>query len=114
MNIIHSNSTSKVKQGGDERTTKTVQSVRPGVREEANAVSPKKWGWSKRTLLIFALALRLVRRRIAPSPCPGGGAARASLCRQGTGWLQSWREGVWRARRGTAIAEQAPQQRKTA
>ena len=67
-----------------------------------------------RTLLIFALALRLVRRRIAPSPCPGGGAARASLCRQGTGWLQSWREGVWRARRGTAIAEQAPQQRKTA
>ena len=41
-----SNSISKVKQGGDERTTKTVHSVRLGVSEEANAVSPMKWNWN--------------------------------------------------------------------
>jgi hypothetical protein len=33
---------SKVKQGGDERATQTVQPVRPGTIEEANAVSPMK------------------------------------------------------------------------
>ncbi|MDD5384713.1 MAG: pyridoxal phosphate-dependent class II aminotransferase [Gallionella sp.] len=33
---------SKVKQGGDERTTQTVQPARLGVSEEANAVSPMK------------------------------------------------------------------------
>ncbi len=43
----HSNSISKVKQGGDERTTKTVHSVRLGVSEEANAVSPMKWNWNQ-------------------------------------------------------------------
>ncbi len=43
----HSNSTSKVKQGGDERTTKTVHSVRLGVSEDANAVSPMKWNWNR-------------------------------------------------------------------
>ncbi len=43
---IDSNSISKVKQGGDERTTKTVQLVRLGVSEEANAVSPMKWNWN--------------------------------------------------------------------
>ncbi len=42
-----SNSISKVKQGGDERTTKTVHSVRLGVSEEANAVSPMKWNWNE-------------------------------------------------------------------
>ncbi len=43
---IDSNSISKVKQGGDERTTKTVHSVRLGVSEEANAVSPMKCNWN--------------------------------------------------------------------
>ncbi len=58
----YSNSISKVKQGGSERTTKTVHSVRLGVRDllagscplrsdsvvggEANAVSPMKWNWN--------------------------------------------------------------------
>ena len=42
-----SNSNSKVKQGGDERTTKTVQEARQGVRKEANAVSLKKWDWNE-------------------------------------------------------------------
>ena len=37
---IASGSIAKVKQGGDERTTQTVQLARPGVSEEANAVSP--------------------------------------------------------------------------
>ncbi len=36
----NSNSYAKVKQGGDERTTKTVQVARQGVSEETNAVSP--------------------------------------------------------------------------
>lgn len=39
----YSDSNSKVKQGGDEQTTKTVQEARQGVSEEANAVSLKKW-----------------------------------------------------------------------
>ncbi len=42
-----SNSISKVKQGGDERTTKTVQLVRLGVSEDTNAVSPMKWNWNE-------------------------------------------------------------------
>ncbi len=42
----HSNSIPKVKQGGDERTTKTVHLVRLGVSEDANAVSPMKWNWN--------------------------------------------------------------------
>ena len=42
-----SNSISKVKQGGDERTTKTVHLERLGASEEANAVSPMKWNWNK-------------------------------------------------------------------
>ncbi len=42
-----SNFISKVKQGGDERTTKTVHLVRLGVSEEANAVSPMKWNWNE-------------------------------------------------------------------
>ncbi len=44
----HSNSISKVKQGGDEQTTKTVHSVRLGVSEKANAVSPMKWNWNQK------------------------------------------------------------------
>ncbi len=59
---FYSNSISKVKQGGDERATKTVHSVRLGVSDllagscplrsdsvvggEANAVSPMKWNWN--------------------------------------------------------------------
>ncbi len=42
-----SNFISKVKQGGDERTTKTVQVARLGVSEEANAVSLMKWNWNE-------------------------------------------------------------------
>ena len=48
-----SNSISKVKQGGDERATKTVHCSAVGarravpVREEANAVSPMKWNWNE-------------------------------------------------------------------
>ncbi len=41
-----SNSISKVKQGGDERATKTVHLARLGASEEANAVSPMKWNWN--------------------------------------------------------------------
>ncbi len=37
---FHSDPIAKVKQGGDEQTTQTVQLARPGVIEEANAVSP--------------------------------------------------------------------------
>ncbi len=43
----NSNSISKVKQGGDERATKTVHVARLGASEEANAVSPMKWNWNK-------------------------------------------------------------------
>jgi oligopeptidase A len=41
----NANPISKVKQGGDERTTQAVQLARSGVSEEANAVSPMKSGW---------------------------------------------------------------------
>ncbi len=44
---MHSNSISKVKQGGDERATKTVHLARLGASEEANAVSPMKWNWNQ-------------------------------------------------------------------
>ncbi|MEO7622608.1 MAG: hypothetical protein ABIS30_06040, partial [Gallionella sp.] len=40
----NANPISKVKQGGDERTTQAVQLARSGVSEEANAVSPMKSG----------------------------------------------------------------------
>lgn len=40
-----SNFNSKVRQGGDEQVTQTVQTARQGAREEANAVSLKKWSW---------------------------------------------------------------------
>jgi len=36
-------SSSKTRQGGKERATKTVQAVRQGASDEANAVSSKKW-----------------------------------------------------------------------
>ena len=42
---------SKVAQGGDERTTLTVQSARQGASEEANAVPPMKWN-PKRPIVI--------------------------------------------------------------
>ncbi len=51
---IHSNSISKVKQGGDEQATKTLHSVRLGVSEEANAVSPMKWNWNHQSLITEA------------------------------------------------------------
>ncbi|NNM80869.1 MAG: M3 family metallopeptidase [Gallionella sp.] len=41
--LHNANSVAKVKQGGDERTTQAVQLARPGVSEEANAVSPMQW-----------------------------------------------------------------------
>jgi hypothetical protein len=44
--VPSSNSISKVKQGGDERTTQAVQIARPGVSAEANAVSQMKWNWN--------------------------------------------------------------------
>ncbi len=42
----YSDSISKVKQGGDERATKTVHLARLGASEEANAVSPMKLNWN--------------------------------------------------------------------
>ncbi len=42
---------SKVEQGGDERTTQTVQLARQGVREESNTVPPMKWN-PKRPVVI--------------------------------------------------------------
>ena len=44
--LTDSNSNLKVIQGGDERTTKTVHSVRLGASEEANAVAPINWNWN--------------------------------------------------------------------
>ncbi len=55
LETTYSNSISKVKQGGNERTTQAVHIARPGVREEANAVSPMKLD-------------RNYRGRFAPSP----------------------------------------------
>ncbi len=52
---IHSNSISKVKQGGDEQATKAVHSVRLGVSEEANTVSPMKWNWNHQSLITEVL-----------------------------------------------------------
>ena len=40
--LQNTNPISKVEQGGDERATQAVQLARPGVSEEANAVSPMK------------------------------------------------------------------------
>jgi len=42
--VNKSGSNSQARQGGDERTTQTVQVARQGVSEEANAVSPMKLG----------------------------------------------------------------------
>ena len=43
--LQNANPISKVKQGGDERTTQAVLIARLGVSKEANAVSPMKSGW---------------------------------------------------------------------
>src|SRR5450759_4408388 len=43
--LQNANPISKVKQGGDERTTQAVLIPRLGVSKEANAVSPMKSGW---------------------------------------------------------------------
>ncbi len=50
-NLTDSSSISNVKQGGDERATKTVHLARLGASEEANAVSPMKWDWNDGQLL---------------------------------------------------------------
>ncbi len=60
-----SNSISKVKQGDDERTTKTVHSVRLGVSEEANAVSPMKWNWNDQAARYPKITLRQAGTRFA-------------------------------------------------
>ncbi len=60
-----SNSISKVKQGGDERATKTVHSVRLGVSEEANAVSPMKWNWNDQAARYPEITLRQAGTRFA-------------------------------------------------
>ncbi len=77
----HSNSISKVKQGGDERTRKTVHSVRLGVSDllagscplrsdsvvggEANAVSPMKWNWNDQAARYPEITLRQAGTRFA-------------------------------------------------
>ncbi len=60
-----SNSISKVKQGGDERATKTVHSVRLGVSEEASAVSPMKWNWNDQAARYPEITLRQAGTRFA-------------------------------------------------
>jgi hydrogenase maturation protein HypF len=45
-NLDSSNFNSKVRQGGDERATQTVQIARQGASEEANTASLKKWNWT--------------------------------------------------------------------
>ena len=49
---IISNFKSKVRQGGDEQTTKTVQKVRLGACEEANAASPMNWNSNMRIITL--------------------------------------------------------------
>ncbi len=51
-----SNSISKVKQGGDERATKTVHTHGLGASEEANAVSPMKWDWNDQGACLLAIS----------------------------------------------------------
>jgi hypothetical protein len=41
-----SNTSSKVKRGGDKRMTQTVRPVRLGTSEETNKASPMKWDWN--------------------------------------------------------------------
>jgi len=53
----NSNFNSKVKQGGDEQMTKTVQVARLGVSEEANTVSPMNWSWNNKPVAVLVLAL---------------------------------------------------------
>ena len=55
--MTDSNSNSKVKQGGDERTAMTVQLARQGVSKEANTVSLMKRKW-KNTLMQFSGSIR--------------------------------------------------------
>ncbi len=43
---LYSNSSSKVKQGDDERTPQTVRIVRQGESEDINKVSLMKWNWN--------------------------------------------------------------------
>ncbi len=78
---VDSNSISKVKQGGDERATKTVHSVRLGVSDllagscplrsdsvvggEANAVSPMKWNWNDQAARYPEITLRQAGTRFA-------------------------------------------------
>ncbi len=68
MWLRNSNFISKVKQGGDERATKTVHTHGLGANEEANAVSPMKWNWNKLLLCAFALTLSACGEPKLPSP----------------------------------------------
>jgi Cu+-exporting ATPase len=65
----YSNSISKVKQGGDERTTQTVHPARPGVREEANAVSLMKSDWN------YTCPMHPEVHQATPGSCPKCGMA---------------------------------------
>jgi len=61
IDIPDTNSSSKVKQGGNERVTQTVQVARQGASEEANTVSPMKSDWENkvRWLEVFHHSLQL-------------------------------------------------------
>jgi succinyl-diaminopimelate desuccinylase len=63
MNKSDSNSISKVKQGGNKRTTQAVHIARQGESEEANAVSPIKSEWTDTLELAKAL---IARRSLTP------------------------------------------------
>lgn len=52
----NSDAISKVKQGGDQRTTQTVQVARPGVSEDDNAVSARKLNRNKVRIATTSLA----------------------------------------------------------
>ena len=60
--LTDSNSISKVKQGGDERATKTVHLARLGASEEANAVSPMKWNWNEDASELLTIAISMAVR----------------------------------------------------
>ncbi len=51
------NSSSKARQGGGERATKTVQAARQGASKEANTVLPMKWDWSKPVIWLHTVSV---------------------------------------------------------
>ena len=58
---------SKVKQGGDERTTNTVQIARLGVSEEASTVSPMKWNWNYLAIAKQRVGIAIFLMALAPA-----------------------------------------------